>query len=151
MLQWILESAIPRNYSDVQIIERIMLVNFAAIHTSSNVRVASSPTRSKRSTRHANVISNCQSIAHALLDLAAYPEYIQPLRQEIESIIAAEGWTKAAMGKMWKVDSFLRESQRVNGIGLSTSACMHLPCGQLISVPLRSLGDPQGAERRHAQ
>ena len=150
MLQWILESAIPRNYSDVQIIERIMLVNFAAIHTSSNVRVAFSPTCSKR-TRHAKMISVFQSIAHALLDLAAYPEYIQPLRQEIESIIAAEGWTKAAMGKMWKVDSFLRESQRVNGIGLSKSACMHLPCGQLISVPLRSLGDPQGAEKCHAQ
>ncbi len=39
MLQWILEGAIPRNYSDIQIIERIMLVNFAAIHTSSNVSV----------------------------------------------------------------------------------------------------------------
>ncbi|RPD64699.1 cytochrome P450 [Lentinus tigrinus ALCF2SS1-7] len=96
MLQWILEGSIPRNYSDVQIIERIMLVNFAAIHTSSN------------------------SIAHALLDLAAYPEYIQPLREEIEGIISAEGWSKAAMGKMWKVDSFLRESQRINGIGLTS-------------------------------
>ncbi|TFK88883.1 cytochrome P450 [Polyporus arcularius HHB13444] len=96
MLQWILEGAIPRNYSDIQIIERIMLVNFAAIHTSSN------------------------SIAHALLDLAAYPDYIKPLRKEIEAIVATEGWTKAAMGKMWKVDSFLRESQRINGIGLTS-------------------------------
>ena len=62
-----------------------------------------------------------QSISHALLHLAAEPKYLQPLRQEVESIVAAEGWTKAAMGKMWKVDSFLKESQRVNGVGLSMS------------------------------
>ena len=42
-----------------------------------------------------------------------------PLRAEIEPIVAADGWTKAAMGKMWKLDSFLRESQRYNGIGIS--------------------------------
>ena len=58
-------------------------------------------------------------MTHALFDLAAAPQYLQPLREEIEPIIAAEGWTKAAMGKMWKLDSFLRESQRFNGIGLS--------------------------------
>ncbi|RPD64698.1 cytochrome P450 [Lentinus tigrinus ALCF2SS1-6] len=96
MLQWILEEAIPRSYTDVQIIERILLVNFAAIHTSS------------------------MSLSHALLDLAAYPEYIQPLREEVEAIVAAEGWTKAGMGKMWKIDSFLKESQRINGIGLTS-------------------------------
>ncbi|TFK88882.1 cytochrome P450 [Polyporus arcularius HHB13444] len=96
MLQWILEESIPRRYTDVKIIERILLVNFAAIHTSSI------------------------SISHALLDLAAYPQYIRPLREEVEAVIAAEGWTKAAMGKMWKVDSFLKESQRYNGIGLTS-------------------------------
>ena len=47
---------------------------------------------------------------------------MQPLRDEIEPIIATEGWTKAGLSKMWKVDSFLRESQRVNGIGFRKSA-----------------------------
>ncbi len=64
-----------------------------------------------------------QSISHALLDLAAYPQYIRPLREEVEAVIAVEGWTKAALGKMWKVDSFLKESQRYNGIGLSMFPC----------------------------
>ncbi|TBU42576.1 cytochrome P450 [Dichomitus squalens] len=96
MLEWILEQAIPRRCTDEAIVQRILLVNFAAIHTSSN------------------------SMTHALFDLAAAPEYIQPLREEIEPIVAAEGWTKAAMGKMWKLDSFLRESQRFNGIGLTS-------------------------------
>ena len=62
-------------------------------------------------------------MTHALFDLAAAPEYIQPLRDEIEPIVAAEGWTKAAMDKMWKLDSLFRESQRLNGIALSM--CPH--------------------------
>ena len=39
------------------------------------------------------------------------------MREEVDRIIAAEGWTKASMQKMRRVDSFLRESQRYNGIG----------------------------------
>ena len=38
MLQWIIEEAIQRGRSsDLEIVDRLMLVNFAAIHTSSNV------------------------------------------------------------------------------------------------------------------
>ncbi len=62
-----------------------------------------------------------QSISHALLHLAAEPKYLKPLRDEVEAIISVEGWTKAAMGKLWNIDSFLKESQRVNGVGLGTS------------------------------
>ncbi|RDX53553.1 cytochrome P450 [Lentinus brumalis] len=95
MLQWVMEEALPRRHTEYQMAERIMGVNFAAIHTSSS------------------------SISHALLHLAAEPQYIQPLRDEVEAIVATEGWTKAAMGKMWKIDSFLKESQRVNGVALT--------------------------------
>ena len=38
------------------------------------------------------------------------------MRQEIEAIIEAEGLTKASIGKMRKVDSFIKESLRI-GIG----------------------------------
>jgi hypothetical protein len=48
-----------------------------------------------------------------LYDLAAHPEYVTPMREEVEAVIAAEGWTKAAMGKMRRVDSFVKESQRL--------------------------------------
>ena len=57
-----------------------------------------------------------QTFTHALYNLAAHTEYIQPLREEVEGIIAEEGWTKASLGKMRKLDSFLKESQRVNGV-----------------------------------
>ncbi|KAI0714845.1 cytochrome P450 [Earliella scabrosa] len=100
MLQWVLEQAIPRNATDRSMVERILLVNFAAIHTSSNILTFSTeyntcPVRSGITSR-------------------------VPLRDEIEPIVAAEGWTKAAMGKMWKVDSLLRESSRINGISLTS-------------------------------
>ena len=66
-------------------------------------------------------INYFQSFTHALYHLAANPELLAPLRAEVEAILGSEGWTKAAMGKMHKLDSFMRESQRFNGINASTS------------------------------
>ncbi|KAK0460651.1 cytochrome P450 [Desarmillaria tabescens] len=51
----------------------------------------------------------------ALCALAAHPEYAETLRNEVESIINEEGYTKAAMGKMNQLDSFVKEAQRVYG------------------------------------
>ncbi|KAI0713160.1 cytochrome P450 [Cerioporus squamosus] len=96
MLQWLFDEAIRRKNPDRGVAERVLLVNFAAIHTSS------------------------ATFTHVIFDLAARPEYLQPLRDEIQSIVNDEGWTKAAMGKMWKLDSFLKESQRYNGITMTT-------------------------------
>jgi hypothetical protein len=39
------------------------------------------------------------------------------LRREAETTIAKHGWTKAAMQQMRKIDSFLKESQRMNSAG----------------------------------
>ena len=50
--------------------------------------------------------------------MAAEPRYIAPLREEIERVIQEEGWTKVAMTKMRKLDSFMRESQRLQGINM---------------------------------
>lgn len=35
------------------------------------------------------------------------------MREEVEAIVEAEGWTKASMGKMRKLDGFVKESQRL--------------------------------------
>ena len=58
-----------------------------------------------------------QSFVHALFYLAALPEYIAPLRAEVEEVIEREGWSKEGLDKMHKVDSFIKESQRMNPIG----------------------------------
>lgn len=53
--------------------------------------------------------------------LAAHPEWLKPLRDEVEEVTKAEGWTKDSVNKLNKVDSFLRESQRYCALGTSTS------------------------------
>ncbi|KAG8217979.1 cytochrome P450 [Butyriboletus roseoflavus] len=57
-------------------------------------------------------------ILESLYNLAANPQYIQPLREEVEKIIREEGWSKDAVANMHKIDSFMKESQRMDGIGL---------------------------------
>ena len=54
-----------------------------------------------------------------------HPEYIQPLREEIEAIIEKEGWTKASVMKMRKLDSFLKESIRMHPLGQSVSSILN--------------------------
>ena len=53
---------------------------------------------------------------HALFYLAALPEYIGHLREEVEEVIR-EGWTKEALDQMYKVDSFIKESQQKTPLG----------------------------------
>ena len=55
-------------------------------------------------------------VCDALLDLAARPEYLQPLREEVEQVTDEFGWTKEAFNAMPKLDSFLKESSRLNGL-----------------------------------
>ena len=50
--------------------------------------------------------------------LLAHPEYIEPLRDEVDTVIREEGWTKAGIDKMYKIDSFLRETQRLDSLGV---------------------------------
>ena len=57
---------------------------------------------------------------HALYDLAVHPEYVDPLRQEIEILVAAEGWKYPTLAKMDKLDSFLKESIRCHPVSSST-------------------------------
>jgi cytochrome P450 len=63
-------------------------------------------------------------VTQVLCRLLCNPEYIELLRQEAEAAVAEDGWTKAGMDKMRKIDSFLRETQRVDveSIGLLASS-----------------------------
>ncbi|THH06027.1 hypothetical protein EW145_g4362 [Phellinidium pouzarii] len=96
MISWILDEAPEDERQSIsELTKRMLVINFAAIHTSSN------------------------SFTHALYHLALEREkYVEPLREEIERVIKEEGWTKIAMTKMQKLDSFMKESQRFNGINI---------------------------------
>ena len=58
-----------------------------------------------------------QAFVHVLYYLATLPEYMQPLREEVEEVVKSEGWTKAGLDQMHKIDSFIRETQRLHSIG----------------------------------
>lgn len=58
-----------------------------------------------------------QSITQVLYDLSVHQELHTPLREEIRSVLAEDGgWTKQGLTKMKKLDSVLRESQRLHGV-----------------------------------
>ena len=58
--------------------------------------------------------STARSIVNTLFDLIAFSQYQQPLRQEIEEVLRESGgWGLPAVQKMKKLDSFIKESQRL--------------------------------------
>lgn len=96
-LQWAIEQAKrsgnPKNWTKSVLAHRVLLLNFAAIHTSSF------------------------AISHALFDLAAAPPgTIDILRREITDVLAQHDgvWSKISLAQLRKLDSVMRESQRKN-------------------------------------
>jgi cytochrome P450 len=130
-LQWTIKQAKemgdPYLWKPTTLADRILLLNFAAIHTSSF------------------------TITSAILELAASKqEYIDELRAEIEGVLAEHNnqWDKRALAKMQKLDSVMRESARLNSfvtIGLSravvakdgivTPSGVRIPRGFTVNVP----------------
>lgn len=99
MISWILKHINENErYDPVKLANNQMGLSMAAIHTTSMATTA------------------------AIYDLAAHPEYIQPLRDEIQQVIDEDGQDvdgdgvmnlkKSSMPRLWKLDSFLKESQR---------------------------------------
>ena len=63
-------------------------MNCAAIHTSSTVN----PNLYLHIIPYTKLIGELQSFVHALFYLATVPEYIGPLREEVEEVIERKGW-----------------------------------------------------------
>ncbi|KAJ6459072.1 cytochrome P450 [Mycena sanguinolenta] len=91
LISWLMQDAAPADKTVPALAHRVLIVNMAAIHTST------------------------MTLVNVLLDLTTYPSHIQSMREEVERVIMQEGWTKAALNSMHLVDSFIRESQRLNG------------------------------------
>ncbi|GJJ07762.1 hypothetical protein Clacol_001967 [Clathrus columnatus] len=119
ILSWLMEEAVGEERSIENLTKRILSLNFAAVHTTSMVLCPSSHSEGL-------LIIYLQTFTSALYHLAAEPHYIPPMREEIERVIAEEGWTKTAMTKMRKLDSFLKENLRHNVIHFVSSAGLTL-------------------------
>ncbi|KAI9465948.1 cytochrome P450, partial [Lactarius psammicola] len=122
MLMWLMNEAKGVERSLEGLARRMLVVNFAAIHTTST------------------------TFTNVFYRLLSNPEYIEPLRHEVETAVAEEGWTKAGLDKMHKIDSFLRETQRVDSLNSATlhrlalrpftfSNGVTVPAGTLVAAP----------------
>ncbi|KAI1075208.1 P450 monooxygenase [Whalleya microplaca] len=111
------------SWDDWHVTDMMTNVIFAALHTSS------------------------QLVVHTIFELATRPEYIAPLREEIELCIEENKLnTKRAIDTMYKLDSFIKETQRVNPLDASALARLalkpytfvnglHIPRGTVIFTP----------------
>ncbi|KAJ0311102.1 hypothetical protein COL516b_001805 [Colletotrichum fioriniae] len=78
-------------------------------------------------------------LCNVLYDLAAHPECISPMREEIDKVLTEDGgWKKTTLYKMRLMDSFLKETQRMNPVQLNGT---RLPKGSLLAVSLEGLRD----------
>ncbi|KAJ4263157.1 hypothetical protein NW762_006779 [Fusarium torreyae] len=94
MIQWLIEALPEEEKSDLTTQAELQLIIAAAsIHTTNNL------------------------LCECLCDLAAYPDVQEELRAEAYRILEVEkGWEKKEnMAKLKKLDSFMREVQRLNG------------------------------------
>ncbi|EAU87975.2 cytochrome P450 [Coprinopsis cinerea okayama7 len=90
IISWLLDT-VPEeldNLNDLAL--RLVAVNIAAIHTTTI------------------------TLSNTLFELASRHEYIAPLREEIDQVLKEYGWTKEGMGKMRKLDSFIKEVSRLH-------------------------------------
>ena len=78
----------------------------------------------------AGIHTTSNSITQLLYDMAAYPEGLEELREEVTRTYTTNGhqFTKQALGQMEKLDSWMKESQRLSPVDLSKypSHCSNL-------------------------
>nr|UGT01462.1 P450 monooxygenase [Claviceps purpurea] len=114
-------------FGDAHVVHVMIRVIFAALHTSSQVCFF--------------------LVAHTLFELATRPDYIGALREEVEQCFEQHGQgTKAALDSMYKIDSFIKETQRFNPLDAASLARvalkeftfsngLHIPKGSVIFTP----------------
>lgn len=62
-------------------------------------------------------------LTQVMYELCQHPDLIQPLRDEIATVLGEEGWKRTSLYKMKLMDSVIKESQRLKppGLGMSQS------------------------------
>lgn len=116
LISWLVDEAEGEDAKVENLVMRILFINFAAIHTTSMVCHPIESMLPEIDWHWPAKVST-----HVLFDLAARPEYIEPMRKEAQNVIESEGWSKTAIAKLYKIDSFIHESIRYSS--LSGSKC----------------------------
>lgn len=86
----------------------------------------------------AAVHSSADALTHTMLEILQKPEIIQPLREEIISVLGTEDWSKRTFYKLRLMDSVLKEAQRLKPVLLGMTLMFLFPakCFLALRVPL---------------
>ena len=96
VLQWMMDAAEGDEGNSSKLAHRQLLLTIASIHTTT------------------------MAATHAMYDLCANPKYFDPLIREIKQQLDNErNFNITALNDMRKLDSFMKESQRLNPLNLS--------------------------------
>lgn len=96
-MQWLIDSARGSDAETDKLVRRMLFLNMAAIHTTA------------------------ETAAIVCMELCANTEYIAVLRQEMLDALGDEtSISLVTLNKLKKTDSFIKESHRLNPLGLST-------------------------------
>ncbi|KAE9389808.1 cytochrome P450 [Gymnopus androsaceus JB14] len=118
-ITWMIRESLKRNTDDERSVHalayRVVLLNFAAITTSTIMAT------------------------NALLDIYSAPNsesLVTALREEASDVFREHNgqWTKAALAKLYRLDSAIRESARVSGVG-GTSMARRVRADDGITLP----------------
>lgn len=138
MLQWFIQAAKDSDQpgeSDPSIIcQRLLVVNFAAIHTTT---------------------LSITNVLYDLISSSSAAEVIHKLREEVSTVLLANDniWTKHGISQLYKIDSTLKESMRLgelNAFGIqrlvvkqdgieSPISKTYLPEGTTVGIPNRAI------------
>lgn len=69
----------------------------------------------------AAIHSSADALNHTMLEILQKPEIIQPLREEIISVLGNDEWSKRVLFRLKLVDSVLKEAQRLKPVLLGTT------------------------------
>lgn len=118
VLKWMMGMAQNENEANPnKLAHRQLLLSLASIHTTG------------------------MATTHTLYDLVAHPEYIAEIREEIESTLIEDGgMTKQTLSKFRKLESLMKESQRLN----PPSYCKNPPPFRTIRTDRFSVFQPDG-------
>lgn len=89
------------------------------------------------------ILTRPQQFTHAAYDLAVHPEYIDELREEATTILSKHGWTRSALEKMPKFESFMRESARLSPTNLGVFCSTRYVTPTLTSTSISPAPAPQ--------
>lgn len=93
-VQWLFDSAKGKDAQTDAIVMKVLFLIVAAMHTSAITAI------------------------HILYDICAQPDFMEELRAEALQEIGAHGWSNATLLRLRKMESFLKESGRMNSAGV---------------------------------